>query len=285
MKKLICILLVFILPQIIFANQRYHFSNLSVQNGLSQLHVTCIYQDRLGYMWFGTRNGLNKFNGNNFETFWNHADDECSISNNTIACITEDAEGNLWFGTENGLNKLDKRRNGFKRYYFDPEANAANNKIISLFTDKEGTLWVGTISGLYVFDAKEDILKEIPLKELANNSISTIIEKDDLLYIASSMSGLVIYDPRKNRVVRSYRKDSKTLPIPSNYIKDVYIDKKDNIWIGTYKDGVCVIRHDLSEVIYYNTANGLSNNDIRCIKESPAGEMWIGTFDGLNIWI
>lgn len=87
--------------------------------------------DRLGYMWFGTRNGLNKFNGNNFETFWNHADDECSISNNTIACITEDAEGNLWFGTENGLNKLDKRRNGFKRYYFDPEANAANNKIIS----------------------------------------------------------------------------------------------------------------------------------------------------------
>lgn len=283
MKKLICILLVFILPQIIFANQRYHFSNLSVQNGLSQLHVTCIYQDRLGYMWFGTRNGLNKFNGNNFETFWNHADDECSISNNTIACITEDAEGNLWFGTENGLNKLDKRRNGFKRYYFDPEANAANNKIISLFTDKEGTLWVGTISGLYVFDAKEDILKEIPLKELANNSISTIIEKDDLLYIASSMSGLVIYDPRKNRVVRSYRKDSKTLPIPSNYIKDVYIDKKDNIWIGTYKDGVCVIRHDLSEVIYYNTANGLSNNDIRCIKESPAGEMWIGTFDGLNI--
>ena len=219
--------------------------------------------------------GLNKFNGNNFETFWNHADDECSISNNTIACITEDAEGNLWFGTENGLNKLDKRRNGFKRYYFDPEANAANNKIISLFTDKEGTLWVGTISGLYVFDAKEDILKEIPLKELANNSISTIIEKDDLLYIASSMSGLVIYDPRKNRVVRSYRKDSKTLPIPSNYIKDVYIDKKDNIWIGTYKDGVCVIRHDLSEVIYYNTANGLSNNDIRCIKESPAGEMWI----------
>ena len=227
MKKLICILLVFILPQIIFANQRYHFSNLSVQNGLSQLHVTCIYQDRLGYMWFGTRNGLNKFNGNNFETFWNHADDECSISNNTIACITEDAEGNLWFGTENGLNKLDKRRNGFKRYYFDPEANAANNKIISLFTDKEGTLWVGTISGLYVFDAKEDILKEIPLKELANNSISTIIEKDDLLYIASSMSGLVIYDPRKNRVVRSYRKDSKTLPIPSNYIKDVYIDKKE----------------------------------------------------------
>ena len=160
MKKLICILLVFILPQIIFANQRYHFSNLSVQNGLSQLHVTCIYQDRLGYMWFGTRNGLNKFNGNNFETFWNHADDECSISNNTIACITEDAEGNLWFGTENGLNKLYKRRNGFKRYYFDPEANAANNKIISLFTDKEGTLWVGTISGLYVFDAKEDILKE-----------------------------------------------------------------------------------------------------------------------------
>lgn len=69
MKKALCILLVSILTQFILASQRYHFSNLSVKDGLSQLHVTCIYQDKLGYMWFGTRNGLNKFNGNSFEIF------------------------------------------------------------------------------------------------------------------------------------------------------------------------------------------------------------------------
>ena len=109
MKKLLLLLIVFILPQIAFANRQYTFSNLSVKDGLSQLQVTCIHQDQLGYMWFGTRNGLNKFNGNSFEKFWNHSDDPQSISSNTISCIAEDAEGCLWIGTEDGLNRLDNR--------------------------------------------------------------------------------------------------------------------------------------------------------------------------------
>lgn len=283
MKKALCILLVSILTQFILASQRYHFSNLSVKDGLSQLHVTCIYQDKLGYMWFGTRNGLNKFNGNSFEIFWNHADDEQSISSNTIACIIEDAEGNLWIGTENGLNKLDKKRKGFKRYYLANEADSVNNKILSLHIDADGVLWVGTLSGLFIYEPESDSLKSVYIRELADNSVSAILEKDNHLYLASSKNGLLIYDRQKKRIVRSYQTNSKTLPVISNYIKDIYIDKKDNIWLGTYKDGVCVIKHDLSEVVQYNTSNGLSNNSIRCIKESPSGEMWVGTFDGLNI--
>lgn len=283
MKKVLCILLVSILTQFILASQQYHFSNLSVKDGLSQLHVTCIYQDKLGYMWFGTRNGLNKFNGNSFEIFWNHADDEQSISSNTIACITEDAEGNLWVGTESGLNKLDKKRKGFKRYYLANEADSVNNKILSLHIDTDGVLWVGTLSGLFIYEPESDSLKSVYVRELADNSVSAILEKDNHLYLASSKNGLLIYDRQKKRVVRSYRTNSQTLPVISNYIKDIYIDKKDNIWLGTYKDGVCVIKHDLSEVVQYNTSNGLSNNSIRCIKESPSGEMWVGTFDGLNI--
>lgn len=283
MKKVLCILLVSILTQFILASPQYHFSNLSVKDGLSQLHVTCIYQDKLGYMWFGTRNGLNKFNGNSFEIFWNHADDEQSISSNTIACITEDAEGNLWIGTESGLNKLDKKRKGFKRYYLANEADSVNNKILSLHIDTEGVLWVGTLSGLFIYEPESDSLKSVYIQELADNSVSAILEKDNCLYLASSKNGLLIYDRQKKRIVRSYRTDSKTLPVISNYIKDIYIDKKDNIWLGTYKDGVCVIKHDLSEVVPYNTSNGLSNNSIRCIKESPSGEIWVGTFDGLNI--
>ena len=283
MKKLLCILVVSILSQVIFAAPRYHFSNLSVKDGLSQLNVTCIYQDKQGYMWFGTRNGLNKFNGNSFEIFWNHADDPHSISSNTIACITEDAEANLWIGTENGLNKLDKSRNSFKRYYLTHKTDSMNNKILSLYLDKENILWVGTLSGLFIYEPESDNLKAVPIKELVDNSISAILEKDNELYLASSRNGLLIYDKQKKRVARSFRTDSKTLPISSNYLKDIYIDKKDNIWLGTYKDGVCVIKHDLSEIVHYNTSNGLSNNNIRCIKESPSGEMWIGTFDGLNI--
>ena len=280
MKKLLCTLLVVILSQIICAERQYHFSNLSVKDGLSQLHVTCIYQDKLGYMWFGTRNGLNKFNGNSFDIFWNHANNDQSISNNIINCITEDNEGNLWVGTENGLNKLDKSRERFKRYY---HSNQSGCNILSLCISQGDTLLVGTNSGLFFYDSSADSLKHIFLKELNNSSVNDILEKGDNLYLASGTKGLLVYDRQKGQVIRTFSTDSPALPLPANYIKDIHIDKKNNIWLGTYKKRICVIRNDLSEIIHYNTSNGLSNNRIRCIKESPTGKMWVGTFDGLNI--
>ena len=224
-------------------------------------------------MWFGTRNGLNKFNGNSFEIFWNHADDPHSISSNTIACITEDAEANLWIGTENGLNKLDKSRNSFKRYYLTHKTDSMNNKILSLYLDKENILWVGTLSGLFIYEPESDNLKAVPIKELVDNSISAILEKDNELYLASSRNGLLIYDKQKKRVARSFRTDSKTLPISSNYLKDIYIDKKDNIWLGTYKDGVCVIKHDLSEIVHYNTSNGAQQLGVKTLTEQEFEDM------------
>ena len=189
MKKLLCTLLVVILSQIICAERQYHFSNLSVKDGLSQLHVTCIYQDKLGYMWFGTRNGLNKFNGNSFDIFWNHANNDQSISNNIINCITEDNEGNLWVGTENGLNKLDKSRERFKRYY---HSNQSGCNILSLCISQGDTLLVGTNSGLFFYDSSADSLKHIFLKELNNSSVNDILEKGDNLYLASGTKGLLV---------------------------------------------------------------------------------------------
>lgn len=282
MKKLLLLLIVFILPQMAFANRQYTFSNLSVKDGLSQLHVTCIHQDKLGYMWFGTRNGLNKFNGNSFEKFWNHSDDPQSISRNTISCITEDAEGCLWIGTEDGLNRLDKSRKSFKRYYYNPN-DGVNNKIFSLYIDSKGRMWVGTVDGLYVYNPITDSLAAVIIKELVDNSVSAISEKEDRLYLASSTNGVLVYDPHEAKIVHSYKNIVENAPASSNHIKAMHVDKKGNIWIGSYKDGVYVVQHGTSEIIHYDTSNGLSNNHIRCIQESPSGEIWIGTFNGLNI--
>lgn len=284
MKRLFCTLLFAISVQFLFANQPYHFSHLSVKDGLSQLNVTCIYQDKLGYIWFGTRNGLNKFNGNSFEVYWNHADDPHSISSNIINCMAEDAEGNLWIGTENGLNRLDKNKNEFKRYYINQQENKDKNKITSLCLDQQGTLWVGAASeGLFAYTPQGDSLKNISTKELKGNWVNDIIERDHKLYIASYNRGLLIYDLQQQAVVRSFQQNSESLPIPSNRIRKVHIDRKGNIWLGNDTHGVYVIKHDPAEVVCYNTRNGLSNNNVRCINESPSGEIWIGTFDGLNI--
>lgn len=263
------------------AADRRHFSNLSVKDGLSQLNVMCIYQDRLGYMWFGTRNGLSKYNGNSFDIFWNHAGDPSSLSSNTVNAIAEDDRGNLWVGTEWGLNRMDRRRAGFERYY----TGTSNNKIFALHSDAGGRLWIGTIFGLSCYDEKGDSLAAVNgIGDLCDNTVNAIAEKDGLLYLATSRKGLVVYDPSKNKVTATYNSDTDpTLPKTADRMRDLTFDRKGNIWLATYQDGAVMLSPGLRDKTVFDTGNGLSSNRVRCVRESSVGEIWIGTYDGLNI--
>ena len=93
-----------------------HFERLSVEDGLSQSTVTCILQDRQGFLWFGTANGLNKYDGYSFEVFKTDLNDSNSLSGNHIIALCEDRESNLWIGTSAGLNKFDPDHGTFTRY-------------------------------------------------------------------------------------------------------------------------------------------------------------------------
>ncbi|MBV5348628.1 hypothetical protein JZU61_03070, partial [bacterium] len=115
MKRLIGIL---IFSFILLANgysQQYIFTNYSINNGLSQSVVNCLFQDSKGYIWIGTQNGLNRFNGETFDVYTYNPADSGSISNNWVYAIAEDTSGNLWIGTKGGLNKYLTGQNKFKR--------------------------------------------------------------------------------------------------------------------------------------------------------------------------
>jgi ligand-binding sensor domain-containing protein/two-component sensor histidine kinase len=131
---------------------------LTTQDGLSQNYVYCILQDKRGFMWFGTRNGLNRYDGYNFKVYNHEPFDNSTISHNLIRCMVEDDEGNLWLGTHGGgLNRLDKRREKFICFRKDPNnpKSLTHDMINALFLDKEGKLWIGTRGGgLCVIDAK-----------------------------------------------------------------------------------------------------------------------------------
>ncbi|MDR1809559.1 MAG: hypothetical protein LBR34_04030, partial [Prevotella sp.] len=99
---------------------RYYFSSISLREGLSQITVPCIIQDSKGFMWFGTRIGLNRYDGYGFDVFTSKAEDNASISDNHILCITEDKDGYLWVGTNNGLNRFNPATNTFCRYFSVP---------------------------------------------------------------------------------------------------------------------------------------------------------------------
>ena len=112
----------FILSEFNIAGARnIRFEHLGLNEGLSQTSVLCILQDRQGFLWFGTEDGLNKYDGYKFDVYRHNPDDKNSLSNNYVWSIYEDAEGSLWIGTRGGLNKFDRKAEKFTRYQNEPD--------------------------------------------------------------------------------------------------------------------------------------------------------------------
>ena len=112
----ILVAFLFFLPAIVISQYtNLHFEHITVENGLSNNFCYCTFQDKEGYIWFGTENGLNRWDGNNFKIFKNNPNDSTTISNNRIFGITEDKDGVLWISTAFGLNKYIKDTDSFKR--------------------------------------------------------------------------------------------------------------------------------------------------------------------------
>src|SRR5260221_5736439 len=153
---------IFVFLQVIALNavsqkQNIKFEHLGTEQGLSQSNVLCILQDHRGFMWFGTRDGLNKYDGYKFTVYRSDIKDKNSLSSNFILNITEDNDGNLWIGTSGGgLNLFIADEEKFVRYRHD---DINRNSIIghyaySLLLDSQGSLWVGTDKGLDLFNRK-----------------------------------------------------------------------------------------------------------------------------------
>lgn len=285
MRRLIFVIFI-LLPSFLCAKERYYFSNLSLKDGLSQITVTSIYQDKNGFIWFGTRNGLNRYDGYKFDIFTTNPEDETSISDNHILCITEDKAGNLWIGTNNGLNKLDLSTNKFKRYFSDSadKSSLSHNMIPSIHFDSDNNLWIGTNKGVNLYDPDKNSFKRIDIGGLLNDEvINAIVREKDELYIGTSSKGLIAYNV-KNKSHKLYQNDfANPNSIALNQIRTVFVDSKHNIWVGTYSKGVSVLKKGEENFISYNRENGLTNDYIRCIAETPEGDILVGTFNGLNL--
>ena len=109
---------------------------------LTQSTVYCSFQDNQGYLWFGTEDGLNKYDGYSFDPYKFDPTDDKTLSNNSVHCIFQDSKGNLWVGTDNGLNLYNQRNGSFRRFQNIPNDNTSlsNNIVSSIAEDKNGTL-------------------------------------------------------------------------------------------------------------------------------------------------
>ncbi|MCB0577411.1 MAG: hypothetical protein KDC61_22820, partial [Saprospiraceae bacterium] len=134
----------------ILFSRNLRFEQLTDDDGLSNAFVTCMYQDEKGFLWLGTANGLNRFDGYQFKSWIPEKNNPQSLSHNEVWSLCGSSDGTIWVGTANGLNRFDPKRERFTRYYNDPsnQYSLSHNFVHAIYEDSDGNIWIGTGNGL-----------------------------------------------------------------------------------------------------------------------------------------
>ena len=230
-----------------FFQRNIRFTSINTDDHLSHNSVYAITQDDYGFLWFGTKDGLNCYDGYGFKVFRYHPDKR-SLSNNWVRTLFIDRERMIWIGTTWGLNRFDPESETFEHYKAledDPDTLSSNG-VGSLAEDADGFIWAGTF-----------------------------------------VSGLNRIDPKTRRVVRFRHQANRPGSLSSDIVRAVYVDQENHVWIGTanglnrFEEGSRVFsqfRHDPQN------PSSISHNDVRNILQDRRGRIWIATIGGLNIW-
>ncbi len=270
------------------------FEKISMKDGLSHNNVNCIYQDHKGFIWFGTDDGLNKYDGHKIVKYKFDIQNDNSISGNVIHCITEDADNNLWIGTLNGLNRFVREKDHFVRYFSEKNnPNSISNNNIGALERNGNEIWIGTLnSGISVYNIKEKTFKHFANQadnpnSLSNNNIRSMYKDHSGKIWVGTENGLNLFDKAKNNF-RVFFKDSiNSNRSGSNYIYDIYEDNHGKFWLSTYEGLIQFLPENQQYKIFLSdpkNPNSLSDNTIKATIQDKQGRYWIGTRYGLNCY-
>ena len=266
-----------------YANIResFNFKNITIEDGLSQSTVETIYQDSKGYIWIGTNDGLDRYNGYEFKHYKHDKYDKNSIANNYIVDIIEDKNGYIWVSTIGGLSRINPDKDEIKNYYSkEDRGNLSNSNLWQILCTKDNRLIASTIDGLNVYDKNKDKFTRILYKEgeLPSQYIYSLEEDINGHIWVGTDNGLVELDKDLN-IVKSYHDT-----IGDSDVYNVYDDSKGNIWVCTLDNGLFKINLDDNSVENYKNNNSkisIPSNNVRDIISDSEGKLWIATDKGL----
>ncbi len=280
------------------------FKHISREQGLSQSRVSCIVQDNKGFMWFGTANGLNKYDGYEFTVYRNDPEDPYSLSDNDIQTLYNDQAGRLWIGTYGGgLNRYERATKRFIRYEHAPDnpQSLSHNDVRALYEDRTGALWIGTANGLNKLAPRSSRGETEHFSRyqhdpddpdsLSHNEIYSIYEDHSgILWIGTKngLNKLVLSDiegfSRETESFFRYHHDpDDPQSVSHNEIYSIYEDRSDVLWIGT-ANGLNKLDRTTEHFSRYHhdpdDPDSLSDNEIYSMYEDRSGKLWIGTYGG-----
>ena len=292
---LVCLfleVLSFVCSPVTFADGKTNvvsFDYYSQANGLPNNQIQCIFQDKKGWMWLGTSQGLSRFDGYRFVNYLHNSEDTSSLSGNLVRVIFEDSKGKLFIGTENGgLNVFDREKERFIHPYENhPEFKSKELSVNTIAEDTKGELYIGTDRNLLKVDNSGHLIKVSPLpgeqaKSFEGSFIRMVqFDNSGNLWIGTN-NGLFLYHPDSNSIEEVY------LPVLNKKSKEVFEVFKDDdglLWIGTYSNGLFIA--DPEKKSFYHLSLGPyyeRTETIRSISKGILGDYWVGTRGGLYVY-
>lgn len=274
--------------------QQLRFSSLTLEHGLSQNSVMSISQDQQQLLWFGTKHGLNRYDGYQFKVYKNNPKDSNSLSSDEITATLSDSKGTLWVGTVNGLNRYDAKKDAFQQILYHPKNKKGlnSNSIEHIYEDPQGNIWVGTLRGANLLtDRNKNEFQSFLFKEKGNsrgiNNIYAILRQKNGTVWLATLNGLIRMNlgPGKFSYQVFHYEPGKAGTISSNYITSLQTDQQQNLWVGT-DNGLNLFQPKSQSFITYKHSennNSIVHNDIREIMLNRDGTLWIGTQEGLSV--
>jgi signal transduction histidine kinase/ligand-binding sensor domain-containing protein/DNA-binding response OmpR family regulator len=233
--RMYCLLVVLVVFHSLQANDKPGIAYLGIEHGLSNNQVTCIYQDRRGFMWFGTYDGLNQYDGYNFKVYRNKLKDSGSLIHNFINVITEDPKGNLWVGTRRGTCIYNSSTARFSTLYYLPygekEMKPANFAAWAIKADTNGNMFIATAEqGLLLYNATTQRTIQLPFKQgtaAATRYYVSALEFDSKhrLWLFVQGVGLCVFNTNTNEIQIAYTGIKNGISL--------LFDPMENCWIGT----------------------------------------------------
>lgn len=277
------------------AQTNISFNHLTVENGLSQSAVTCIFQDTQGFMWFGTQDGLNRYDGYNFKVFKSSSGDSTTLSDNFIFSIYEDNNGTLIVQTQSGKFH---RYNPLNESFMVLDSDSLNlremkgNSVLAFFFDRGNVEWSGGLSretGLTMENKSTGEVKSYLHDNnnkfsISDNKVYSVLRDKNGNLWAGTSNGLNRFDEKNNKFIHYKNIPGKPNSISDNWVWPIFEDSKGNFWVGTVRGGLNKFDPQTESFTSYKNdpANPKSINDdfIFSIYEDRSGLIWVGTNTG-----
>ena len=268
------------------AAYNFRFEHISIEQGLSQSSVNAILQDRQGFLWFATQDGLNRYDGYEFEIFQSIPGESNSLSHNYILSLTEDQQGNLWIGTQGfGLDKLNPQSGEFTHFQQTKSDQYIKGRyILSLLTTRDGTVWAGTEEGLSRYDEEENRFFPVEaVNDQSESGIQTLYEDHDgNLWVGTHEEGAGIY-MRDTDAFRFLPPHDANQAEDMLAIESIMQDTDGILWLAS-SQGVLLYHADTQQVADFSgsqqTTAIFSNHHPKSILQDQNNQIWIGTDNG-----